>query len=61
MELDEFVPEKLVCPYRRLVIAKVFSKLRSEEFMDCYGHRCPYYYEYQDKGCCEKAERGDKV
>ena len=61
MDLKDLMETTLVCPYRRLVIAKFFSKTRAEEFMDCYGYRCPYYYEYQGKPGCEKAERGDKM
>ena len=61
MEFDEFTTKKLVCPFRRSTRANIIGKWKKEEFMDCYGHRCPYYYEYQDKGCCEKAERGDRM
>ena len=52
---------ELVCPYRRLVRRRLFSKTTGEEYMLCYGKRCPNYELYDGKEYCNKAERGDKM
>ena len=49
----------MVCPYRLLIRARLFSKNRAEEFMDCYKERCPYYEFNERWDCkpfCRKAE-----
>lgn len=57
MRPEGLTESRFVCPYRLLIKAKLFSRSRSEEFMDCYGKRCPYYEEYDNRAYCNKAEK----
>ena len=46
-----------VCPYRLLIRAKLFSRSRAEEFMPCYGKRCPYYEKWDANEYCSKVDK----
>ena len=56
MKTDNSAGKTRVCPYRLMIRARLFSKNREEEFMNCYMERCPYFELYDGNPICKKAE-----
>jgi hypothetical protein len=42
----------MLCPFRKKTTTKVVgpkeTHVATEEFMECYGEPCPFYYRYEN-------------
>lgn len=55
--MDDTVDMK--CPFRKIITHRPETRFSSaqdiEDFAECYGETCPYYYEAGNRPRCDKA------